>query len=157
MWGTSCPTTGNSTRSSSPTAFTRYRQQHQHFIREENVYSVCACIIFFCSVFSLRVVKLPPAVPCCVSCFMSLSLTVSSGCCLIRTRDCWAQGTPTRTRYTYKHFPSNVHIRWFQLWFSTRRQVLVIVLIRKQGQSLCVKYSKIQSDGFQTPWNDVAG
>lgn len=30
---------------------------------------------------------------------MSLSSTVSSGCCSIRIRDCWAQGMPTHIRY----------------------------------------------------------
>lgn len=84
----------------------------------ECLFCLHACTVFFCSVLSLRVVKLPPAVPCCASCFMSPSLTVSSGCCLIRTRDYWAQGTPTHTRYTYKRFPSDVHI---------------IVFIQKQG------------------------
>lgn len=65
-----------------------------------NFFSSVCIICLSCSVLSLRVGRLPPAAPCCVSCSTSRSLTVSSGCSLIRTKDCWAQGMPTHTRYT---------------------------------------------------------
>lgn len=63
------------------------------------------CKLLICSVLSLRVEKSHPAAPCSVSCCMNLSLTASCGCCLIRTSDYLAQGTPTRTRCAFNYWP----------------------------------------------------
>lgn len=84
--------------------------------------SVEACMVDLLIVIELlvlfsspRVARWLPAVRCCVSYYTSLSLTVSSGSCLTRTRGSWVLETLIHTRWAEHTDPlHNLHmITWW--------------------------------------------